>query len=483
MAIRTTHIDSNFATQVHDYDHSFVTKRAIGEESGVLFSNLTTKPEFDLNTWTGEIAMGECVIIWTRIVSQPIANQKMMLRVNLYEAETVSLTVWNKIYIEINDSLLQDPTLIEDPSGSSDYALGNNIAELKSTASYPTHPNYIKLWEVSAWPVYTDMRVGTRYSDDALNLPLNQDFIDVQTETTSNTNTINALTSWGIVAINFCWEAVQEGEQVYLEVRPPYSEIVGARFWEYQSPIQFTLTDATAYWRRMTQNQRHLLTGVRPMNNVTMGALPGTVYLMNSAGTNLATAAVTTSWGTGVFSYILEPATVYQIAYQWNGAYRRSLVTIDLNTDLWPFTVNYWIYFNGTNRVNEWTTMRNISWVNSYPIYYLWDVEANSKYSYKFLAWDDETINSVKLALSRQWSPTDNVLLRIETDNAWEPSWTLFDTNASWSIVWSTLNSVDKTDAKFLLDWDVSFVRWETYHITIERTGALNNTNYYIVHW
>jgi hypothetical protein len=46
--------------------------------------------------------------------------------------------------------LLQDPTLIEDPSGSSDYALGKNIAELKSTASYPTHPNYIKLWEVSA---------------------------------------------------------------------------------------------------------------------------------------------------------------------------------------------------------------------------------------------------------------------------------------------------------------------------------------------
>jgi len=206
MAVRVSHINSNVTTLVNDFDHSFVMKRAIGEVSGVLFSDLVTKPELDLNTSTWEVSIWECVIIGTRTASQPIANQKMMLRVNLYESEIMSLTEWNKIYLEIDDTLLQDQSLIEDSWASTDYALWKTIATLKSTPVYPSHPNYIKLWEITTWPIYTDVRVATRMSDDAIDLPNNTDFQTLETSVNNNTSAISSLTAWATLVVETAGE-------------------------------------------------------------------------------------------------------------------------------------------------------------------------------------------------------------------------------------------------------------------------------------
>jgi len=51
-----------------------------------------------------------------------------------------------KIYIELDQTLIDDPTLIEDTYPSTDYAQGKNIGELKRADERPTNP-HIKLWE------------------------------------------------------------------------------------------------------------------------------------------------------------------------------------------------------------------------------------------------------------------------------------------------------------------------------------------------
>ena len=56
-----------------------------------------------------------------------------------------------KIYIELDQTLIDDPTLIEDTYPSTDYAQGKNIGELKRADERPTNP-HIKLWEYDwAW--------------------------------------------------------------------------------------------------------------------------------------------------------------------------------------------------------------------------------------------------------------------------------------------------------------------------------------------
>lgn len=90
--------------------------------------------------------------------------------------------------------------------------------------------------------------------------------------------------------------------------------------------------------------------------------------------------------------------------------------------------------------------------------------------------------NTLKLALRKFVSPSVDLGVRIETDNAGEPSWTLADANATATVLtsWLTTSLVDTT---VTLAWSVTLTEWTKYHIVLfaGTYGAetINGTNYF----
>ena len=100
------------------------------------------------------------------------------------------------------------------------------------------------------------------------------------------------------------------------------------------------------------------------------------------------------------------------------------------------------------------------------------------KASQRFILPINTTIQFLKLKLLKSWSPTDNVIIRIETDSWWNPTWTLANTNATFSIAWTSLTT---SIAEYNIDFtDFSLSAW-TYHIVLQRSWVNDNTNNYRV--
>lgn len=171
MTQRVSILNSNETLLVNDFDFLFIENRLLDNTWGVLFSNLSSKPEFDLNLSTWEVSSWEAIIHVTRTASQPIANEDFFLRYESSSTETVSIVANSKIYIEIDNTLLQDPTLIEDSSGSTTYGNWLSIWAITSSTTYPTHNNYIKLREIDAtWSIKTDVRNTPQIDGDKVDM-------------------------------------------------------------------------------------------------------------------------------------------------------------------------------------------------------------------------------------------------------------------------------------------------------------------------
>lgn len=135
----------------------------------------------------------------------------------------------------------------------------------------------------------------------------------------------------------------------------------------------------------------------------------------------------------------------------WNALYISDYDTIVWNTKTaWWTATRFW-----------WT------WADPYQVKVAQSFTINSNYT---------NISKIELSPYKTWTPTDNVIIRIETDNAWSPSWTLVDANATLTITsWElTLSEViiTKTFTPFNLN------TW-TYWIVYSRSWSLDNTNHY----
>ena len=103
---------------------------------------------------------------------------------------------------------------------------------------------------------------------------------------------------------------------------------------------------------------------------------------------------------------------------------------------------------------------------------------STQKRSQKFTIWaTDWNITDVVLWLSKVSSPTDNLTVRIETDNAGNPSGTLADVNATAQIAWTTLTTV-RTEYTLTFTWIFTLTAW-SYHIVLGRSGSLNDSIYF----
>jgi len=340
-------LDSNDTLLVSDYDYSAFELRLTNNTWGVLFEDVDIKTEFDLNWTSGDVTINawNAIIVATRATSTPIANKKIAVRYQLSDTKTLTGT-GTKIYIELDQTLIDDPTLIEDTYPSTDYALGKNIGELKRANDRPTNP-HIKLWEYDwAW---NDLRTypeidGKKIDSNVVKLTGNQTIAGVKTFTSSP-----------IVP-----KATQSNEAPNL--------------WQVETAI----IEAT-----------------------------GATDLID-------------------WTFMLwEPCS------KWDSLFK----------EVWPTFA-------------QATTAQNIG-----------DVAGNTRVSIPVI-WSGIAGNSLKLALAKVDNLWVDLTVRIETDNAGKPSWTLVDANAT-----ATVARADLTTS--LADTTISMWLWEDDN---EHSVVLDNT-------
>ena len=150
---RTSMIDSNKTQLNSDYDYSMLRKWALGNKGGLL-----KKSDFVFDKSKGELSAGseiaEAVILCKRPTSYPIQNQTFLAQFQFtWKLENLQTVEGTKIYIEIKENLIVDPTLIADQPGSTNFAKGVDIGEIKATPERPSHENFLKLYEISGGEV------------------------------------------------------------------------------------------------------------------------------------------------------------------------------------------------------------------------------------------------------------------------------------------------------------------------------------------
>lgn len=146
-------IDSNKTQLNSDYDYSMLRKWALGNKGGLL-----KKSDFIFDKSKGELSAGseiaEAVILCKRPTSYPIQNQTFLAQFQFTgKLENLQTVEGTKIYIEIKENLIMDPTLIADQPGSTNFAKGFDIGEIKATPERPSHENFLKLYEISSGEV------------------------------------------------------------------------------------------------------------------------------------------------------------------------------------------------------------------------------------------------------------------------------------------------------------------------------------------
>ena len=157
MVQRVSMINSNKTQLNSDYDFSKLRRRLLWNQGGI-----ESKAQFTFDSSTKKLSAGTDIaaayILCTRPSSSPIPNQQFLAHFEFTGTlDFLNITDGDKIFIEIKENLVKDPTLIEDLDIETDYAQGLGIGEIKMAKSYPTHSNYLKLYERN-WGKLADLR-------------------------------------------------------------------------------------------------------------------------------------------------------------------------------------------------------------------------------------------------------------------------------------------------------------------------------------
>lgn len=107
----------------------------------------------------------------------------------------------------------------------------------------------------------------------------------------------------------------------------------------------------------------------------------------------------------------------------------------------------------------------------------IWDIANNQKvWIYVYWSWISNNILYLRLWKVWNWQ---NITVRIETDNWWNPSWTLVNANATATISASSLTTT-LTKTKITLAWNVSLTLWTKYRVVVS-CPSTDTSNYWII--
>lgn len=145
---RVAMINSNNTQKNSDYDFSKITKWLLGNKGGVEASSMFTWDNTSKRLSAGA-DIATAYVLCTRATSSPIPNQKFLAQFEFTGyLDFLNSTDGDKIFVEIKENLIKDPSLIEDIDSNTSYAQGLGIGEIKIAKSYPSHSNYLPLWEI-----------------------------------------------------------------------------------------------------------------------------------------------------------------------------------------------------------------------------------------------------------------------------------------------------------------------------------------------
>lgn len=109
------------------------------------------------------------------------------------------------------------------------------------------------------------------------------------------------------------------------------------------------------------------------------------------------------------------------------------------------------------------------------------DVTANTRHEIPMF-WNWVSFSTIKAALRKVGTPTQNLNFRIETDNAWNPSGTLFHANWTAAVTQASL-STSFADTTVTFSGSMTIPVWQKVWIIMFQgtygTETINNTNYY----
>jgi len=233
MAQKTAFLNSDAPSFNKDYHHTMILDYLLNN-AWVMFSNLVTKPEFTL--WDNTISSGSAVVKCTK-TAWPYTGESTLSLFQSTTAEPIDTTGNKKIFIEIPDWFVNDPTTITEAVTT---GLNLNIGSIKSEATYPTHTNYIPLWEVTwgDWANAVDVRPTIRkfgrknslvYFDDnwvEYNIDLTSDSIGkyLMSNWPGNAPTLESASAWlevpTIKERVIAWEDLLEADALYHEKMP-----------------------------------------------------------------------------------------------------------------------------------------------------------------------------------------------------------------------------------------------------------------------
>lgn len=144
MAQRTSFLNSDATWFNKDFHHTWIHNYLLSQ-IWVMFSDYDTKPEFELSNWA--ISAGKAIVKCTR-TTWVFAGSEILASFHSTSSENID-TAWDKkIYIEIPEWYVNDSATITD---ALTQWINLWVWRLVSSADYPSHSNYIPLWEITWW--------------------------------------------------------------------------------------------------------------------------------------------------------------------------------------------------------------------------------------------------------------------------------------------------------------------------------------------
>lgn len=135
----------DWASNLHrSYDLTQTLLQLIGT-GWVHWSNPVTKTQLKLTSWN--ISPGIATIVCTKTAEATVGAVKFLAV--YYNTANVPVTLGPdvKVYIEIKDSYVQYPATMADTPPNNNFAQWLTIGQIKFTTDYPSHSNYLKLYE------------------------------------------------------------------------------------------------------------------------------------------------------------------------------------------------------------------------------------------------------------------------------------------------------------------------------------------------
>jgi len=283
--------------------------------------------------------------------------------------------------------------------------------------------------------------------------------------------------SWALIdKTYYAWEDLDQWETVFIESTWSFvvwsnSTDAHAQAWSSQTA---SITDA---WVVITPNSDLLLTVVNTAFNSTNGE---TLHIYSVTDWAVIASSV-------VVSQIATFSPVSLIAWQ---TYR---IYCDSTTYYWvtnaipayPLVVGNITYTGwwsgGSSNSKLFQISSIVTKTTTLLIKKIWDVSANTRVSTPIIGSGDAA-STLNVALAKTGSPSVDLWIRIETDNAWSPSWTLADVNAESTITaWSLATTLAEETLTLL--GSITLTKWVKYHVVFFQwtywSETVNSSNYY----